>query len=107
MEEINVERIIQARAERGKKIPSPITVSCEVLSYSANDKVTLELAETQGINPTILIVDAKIEKIEGPMKGTYKPVSVDFEDNEVYEKVTIRYIDEDEDEEVTVDILGF
>lgn len=88
-----MESVQNVNATRNKKNPHTLIVSCEVLSYSANDKIILTEAQPQGINPTIFLVDVTIEKHQGPMKGTYKKAEMEFHSDLIpaYKQVQVRY----------------
>jgi hypothetical protein len=75
----------------GKEQPNRLYVHGSVLTYSANDVVTVEEVYPQGINERILIVEVKVEKHPGPMKGTCRPFAFTKDvDGRQYDQVAVR-----------------
>ena len=75
----------------GKEQPNTLYVHGSMLSYSAADEVVVVEAIPQGINPRILILDASIKQLPGPMKGTcLKFLFTKEVDGRQYDKVMIR-----------------
>lgn len=80
-----------------KEVPQTLYVHGSIMTYHADDKISIEKANPQGINPSILILDLAITQRIGPMKGT--PKAFKYESSEEiaksYTQVTIRYSDEE------------
>lgn len=89
----------------GKEVPPSILVHGEVMVYSAQAVISLEPAEPQGSNHTILLVDLIIKE-DGPMKGTMKPFMATWRGPEMmqYRQVQIRTQHQGT---LTVDVLWF
>lgn len=76
-----------------KENPQTVYVHGSIMTYRADDKITISLAKPQGINSSILVLDLKIQEGSGPMKGS--PKAFYYENSEeaakTYSQVTIRY----------------
>lgn len=75
------------------------------MTYHSNDRITIRRAVSQGINPSILILDLKIVEGKGPMKGTPKAFRFKTtKDAKSFSQVTIRY---SVDASITVNVEVF
>jgi len=90
-----------------KETPQTLYVHGSIMTYRADDKVTITKAEPQGINSSILVLDLKVIEGNGPMKGT--PKSFNYENSDqtakTYSQVTLRY-SIDASLTVNIEILG-
>ena len=85
-----------------KAQPNTLDVSGTVEVYSQADKVSVEEAEPQGFNPNVLIIDVRVQREGGPMKGTMRAYSYRKTGGvSRYTHVTARYED---GTEKTVDV---
>jgi len=88
MENITANAQLNLKAE-----PNVLCVHGSIITYRGDDVVKITEAESDGYNPTILILDLKVTEGNGPMKGT--PKAFDFatakEIANTYKQVTIRY----------------
>lgn len=88
-----------------KEQPNTLTVSGSVPTPHEKDTVHLEVAEPQGINPTILLLNLVVNVVPGPMKMTEKTFSSTYTDNvSRYKEVQINY--EGRSVTIPVEILG-
>ena len=89
-----------------KEVPQTLYVHGSIMTYRANDKVTIIKAEPQGTNPSILVLDLKVIEGTGPMKGT--PKGFIYEDSteeaKKFTQVTIRY---ENNASLTIDVEVF
>jgi len=86
-----------------KEEPNSLTVHGSIITYRADDSVTLSKAEPQGVVEEILILDLKVVQGSGPMKGTPKPfhyLNTDANAS-IFGKVSICY---GADQELTIDV---
>jgi hypothetical protein len=66
------------------------------MTYGSEDKIEISIANPQGINSSILVLDLKVVTKTGPMKGTPKHFNFELSDSNAksYSQVTIRYSEE-------------
>lgn len=90
-----------------KEQPQSLYVHGSIMTYSPDDIIEISIANPQGINPSILVLDLEIVPGLGPMKGTPKPFNYILSDSTAknYSQVTIRYSD-DASITVNVEIFG-
>ena len=90
-----------------KEVPQTLYVHGSIMTYHSDDKVEITESESQGINPSILVLDLKVKVGTGPMKGT--PKGFHYENSKpiakTYSQVTIRYSTE-ASMTVNVEIFG-
>ena len=89
-----------------KEDPASLYVHGSIMTYRSDDEITISVANTQGINPSILVLDLSINSGNGPMKGSPKPFNYELsgESAKKYSQVTIRY---SEDASITVNVEVF
>lgn len=62
-----------------KQSPAMLTVTASLKYYAGGDVTRLKRADPQGINPTIFLVNGVLERTQGPMKGSWRRVTENFE----------------------------
>jgi hypothetical protein len=89
-----------------KEQPETLYVHGSIMTYSANDRIEISIANPQGINSSILLLDLKVVTELGPMKGMPKPFNFELKDATVknYSQVQIRY---SEEASITVNVEVF
>ncbi|MCM4155991.1 hypothetical protein [Gramella sp. AN32] len=90
-----------------KEQPETLYVHGSIMTYRADDIIEINVASPQGINPSILVLDLKVQPGNGPMKGTPKPFNLQLSEDSAknFSQVTIRY-SEDASVTVNVEIFG-
>lgn len=90
-----------------KEQPASLNIHGSIMTYRADDTIELNIAEPQGINPAILVLDLVVNSGSGPMKGTAKHFNYELSNGSAkkYSQVTIRY-SEDASITVNVEIFG-
>jgi len=90
-----------------KETPQTLYVHGSIMTYRADDKVTITKADPQGINSSILVLDLKVTEGTGPMKGTPKSFKYENSDEnaKTYSQVTLRY-SIDASLTINIEILG-
>jgi hypothetical protein len=90
-----------------KESPQTLYVHGSIMTYHADDKISISKAEPQGINPSILVLDLKLIEGNGPMKGA--PKAFNYENSQeiakTYSQVTLRYSSE-ASLTINIEILG-
>jgi hypothetical protein len=81
-----------------KEQPAKIYIHGSVLTEREDDKVKFEIAEFQGINPTILLCDLHVISGKLPMKVSPKLFNGEYDDSHALDikEVTIRKEGEDD-----------
>lgn len=88
-----------------KEVPPTLYVHGSVITYRADDKVTVTKADPQGHNHTILLLNVTVTEGTGLRKGTPKHLSYESNDGVTgYEKVQLITAT---GESTTVDIQKF
>ncbi|MCY4386970.1 MAG: hypothetical protein OXC18_07665 [Desulfurellaceae bacterium] len=102
---MNFSTSIAAIREKDKN-PPELHVHGSVWVYTEETEVCLGRAESQGINPTILLLNLTIIEKDGPMKGTLRPFCYEEKGDQVLEylKVDVRGIENSEEDLLSVDI---
>lgn len=79
-----------------KEQPETLYVHGSIMTYRSDDIVEIIVASSPGINPSILVLDLKVQPGNGPMKGTPKAFNYQLQDDSAmnFSQVTIRYSDE-------------
>jgi hypothetical protein len=76
-----------------KETPQTLYVHGSIMTYRADDKVTITKAYPQGIISSILILELKVIEGKGPMKGTPKAFHYENSDEiaKTYSQVSLLY----------------
>ncbi|SEB22151.1 hypothetical protein [Pedobacter hartonius] len=85
-----------------KEEPASLTIHGSVMTPHSRDTASIEVAESQGINAEILLVELLVNEVPGPMKMTAKPFSKTLtEEVSEYKQIQVLYA---ENESLTIDI---
>jgi hypothetical protein len=90
-----------------KTVPYELIIHGSIMTYRTDDEIIVEMADPQGINPSILLINIIVKQGKGPMKGTAKPFSLILNNESVknYTKVTM-LLEDGESQTEDVKIFG-
>jgi|GEM_PF-1702459 len=89
-----------------KEQPNGLYVHGSVMVYTAETEVTIEEADVQGINPSILLLKLTITPNPGPMKGIPRHFSFEKQGADVSQYTQVQVVS-NQGESCTVNISVF
>lgn len=87
-----------------KSQPMELFIGGDLVTPNERDLVRLEMATSQGFNPTILILTVVIDEAQGPKKGTDKSFFYYSNENvSEYKQIKI----ENEDDSILIPVIAY